>query len=262
MNVNGTDLHVEQHGHGRPLVMLHGLGSNIESMRPDIAALSPVRRVVALDSRGHGRSDRPAAYTLDDHVDDVLAVMDALELQTADVMGTSMGSYVAQGVATRAPERVSMLVLVVPKASGTTSSVARLIGEHAAELHGKTNDEILAFIGELMFAPTSGPDLRAQREQAVQRDLALGLTQTPEQFQAASRALEGFDFRPDLPRVTADTLVVSGRHDPLNPPYEGEVIAGLIPRARFVVLEGSGHLPSLEQPEELHAVIRGFLEGE
>lgn len=262
MDRRGTRIHVEEHGHGRPLLMLHGLGANIESMRPDIQRLSDIRRVIAIDSRGHGRSARPDTYTLNDHVNDVLAVMDTLNLDTADLIGTSMGSYIAQGVATRAPHRITKLILVVPKASGTTSSVARFIGEHAAELHGKTNEEVLAFIGDRMFAPTSGPDIRAQREAGVQRDLALGLTQTPEQFQAASRALEGFDYRPDLPKVTADTLIISGRHDPLNPPHEGEVIAEMISRARFIVLESSGHLPSLEQPEDLHSVIRGFLEGE
>ncbi|WP_412028102.1 alpha/beta fold hydrolase [Deinococcus yunweiensis] len=260
MNVNGTELYVEEHGQGRPLIMLHGLGANIESMRPEIERLGQIRRVIALDSRGHGRSARPEAYTLADHVDDVLGVMDALNLETVDLMGTSMGSYVAQGVATHAPQRLSKLVLVVPKASGTTSSVARLIGEHAAELEGKTNDEVLAFIGDLMFAPTTPPAIRALREQAAQRDLDLGLSLSPEQFQAASRALEGFDFRPALPNITADTLVVSGRHDPLNPPQEGELIAQLIPDARYVVLERSGHLPSLEEPERLLGVIREFLE--
>ncbi|MBB5377741.1 3-oxoadipate enol-lactonase [Deinococcus metalli] len=262
MNVGGTELHVEDHGHGPPLVMLHGLGSNVEWLRPEIEQLSRIRRVIALDSRGHGRSDRPAAYTLADHVSDVLGVMDALGLERADVMGTSMGSYVAQGVAIRAPQRVSKLVLVVPKASGTTSSVARLIGEHAAELEGKSNDEVLAFIGGLMFAPTTSPEVRARRDQGTQRDMELGLSLTPGQFQAANRALEGFDFRPELPRVTAPTLVISGRHDPLNPPAEGEVIARSIPYARMVVLERSGHLPSLEEPDELVEIIRDFLQQE
>ncbi|THF84822.1 alpha/beta fold hydrolase [Deinococcus sp. KSM4-11] len=262
MNVNGTDIHVEEHGQGRPLLMLHGLSANIESMRPEIERLSTLRRVIAVDSRGHGRSARPPAYTLADHVSDVLGVLDALGLDTADLMGTSMGSYIAQGVATRAPQRILKLVLVVPKASGTTSSVARLIGQHAAELEGKSNDEVLAFIGDRMFAPTTPPDIRALREQGAQRDLALGLTLTPEQFQAANRALEGFDFRPALPNVTADTLVISGRHDPLNAPEEGDVIARLVPHARMVVLERSGHLPGLEEPERLFEVIRDFLQQE
>lgn len=262
MNVNGGDIHVEERGQGQPLLMLHGLGAHIESMRPEIERLGELRRVIAIDSRGHGRSTRPEMYTLDDHVSDVLGVMDGLGLDTADVMGTSMGSYVAQGVATRAPQRISKLVLVVPKASGTMSSVARFIGEHAAELEGKSDGEVLAFIGDRMFAPTTPPEVRALREQGVQRDMELGLTLTPAQFQAANRALEGFDFRPALPDIKADTLVISGRHDPLNPPAEGEVIAGLIPRARMVVLERSGHLPGLEEPDRLLEIIRAFLQGE
>ncbi|WP_309572777.1 alpha/beta hydrolase [Deinococcus sp.] len=262
MNIGGTEIHVEESGQGRPLLMLHGLSANIESMRPEIDGLSAIRRVIAVDSRGHGRSARPEAYTLEDHVSDVLGVMDALNLDSADLMGTSMGSYIAQGVVTRVPQRISKLVLVVPKASGTTSSVARFIGEHTAELEGKSNDEVLAFIGDRMFAPTTSPDIRALRDQAAQRDIDCGLNLTPEQFQAANRALEGFDFSPVLPNVTANTLVISGRHDPLNPPAEGEVIAGLVPHAQYVVLERSGHLPGLEEPDRLLEIIREFLQGE
>jgi len=131
MHVNGTDLNVEQTGQGQPVLMLHGLSSNIAALAPERERLGRRFRVVAIDSRGHGRSARPAAYTLQDHVNDVLGVMDALGLERADVIGSSMGSYIAQGVAASAPDRVRRLVLITPKASGQTSSVARFLAEHA-----------------------------------------------------------------------------------------------------------------------------------
>lgn len=259
MHLNGIDLHVEQTGEGVPLVMLHGLTANIETMRAEINRLSRSRRVIAIDSRGHGRSDKPSIYTLTDHVDDVLGVMNALGLTQVDLMGSSMGSYIAQGVAIREPGRVNKLVLVTPKAHGATSSVARLLAQHAAELQGKSEAEVQAFLFGLAFAPTTSAQVRASMMASMQQQAAAGLMLTPEQNLAANRALEGFDFRPDLARVTAKTLVISGRHDALNPPEEGELIAGLIPGARFEVLEHSGHVPNLEEPERFFELIESFL---
>ena len=259
MHINGAELNVEQAGNGLPLVMLHGLTSSVAAMQPEIDVFSLHFHVVAIDSRGHGKSDKPAHYTLQDHIDDVLGVMDALELPSVFLMGSSMGSYVAQGVAAQQPQRVSKLVLVTPKASGQTSSSARLLAQHAVELQGKSPEELQAFLIAKIFAPTTSVDVKASLAAFAQQQAEAGLTLTPAQTEAANRALEGFDFRPVLPGVTAQTLILSGRYDPLNPVEEGETIARLIPGARLEVLEHSGHVPNLEEPERLHRLVLEFL---
>ncbi|ULH14221.1 alpha/beta hydrolase (plasmid) [Deinococcus sp. KNUC1210] len=259
MQINGLELNVQQSGSGQPLVLLHGLSSDITAMQPQIDAFSEQFHVIALDSRGHGRSDRPAEYTLQDHISDVIGVMDALDLPTVFLMGSSMGSYVAQGVATRQPQRVSKLVLVTPKASGQTSSSARLLAQHAAELEGRSPEEVQAFLADKLFAPTTSTEIKAMMAESMQQHAQAGLTLTPAQYLAANRALEGFDFRDVLPQVTAKTLILSGRFDPLNSVQDGEEIARLIPDARLEVLEYSGHLPNIEEPERLHQLVLDFL---
>ena len=259
LQIGGVELNVQQAGTGQPLVMLHGLASNLTAMQPEIDRLSQFFRVIALDSRGHGRSQRPAAYTLQDHVDDVIGVMDALGLGTVYLMGSSMGSYIAQGVATQQPARVAKLVLITPKARGKTSSVARFLAAHAAKLEGLTPEEVQAFLMNGIFAPSTPAAVRSALAEAAQQQAAAGLMLTPEENLAANRALEGFDFTPLLPQVTARTLVISGRFDPLNPVEDGQEIARLIPGAQFEVLEHSGHIPNLEEPEQLHGRIEGFL---
>ena len=77
--------------------------------------------------------------------------------------------------------------------------------------------------------------------------------------EAAIAATGAFDFRPALPRVKARTLVISGRHDWLNPPEEGALIAALIPQARQAILEHSGHLPVIEEREAYLSLIAAFL---
>jgi 3-oxoadipate enol-lactonase len=137
--------------------------------------------------------------------------------------------------------------------------VARLIAQHAQELAGKSPEEIQAFVLAKIFAPTTSSEVKAAAASFGQQQLEAGLVLTPEQNLAANKALENFDFRPALASITASTLVISGRHDPLNPPEEGELVASLIPGSTFVVLEHSGHVPNLEEPERLMALIEEFL---
>lgn len=259
MHVNGVELNVQQSGRGQPLILLHGLTSNITALQTEIERLSASFHVIAIDSRGHGRSEKPADYRLQDHVDDVIGVMDALGLDAVFLMGTSMGSYIAQGVAAQSPGRVRKLVLVTPKSNGQTSSVARFLTQHAEELRGRSPQEVQAFLMANIFAPSTPTSVKAALGVFAREQAEVGLVLTPAQDAAANRALEGFDFRPLLPLVTAQALVISGRHDPLNPVEEGQEVARLIPHARFEVLEHSGHVPALEEPERLLGLVEDFL---
>ncbi|MGY2895547.1 alpha/beta fold hydrolase [Deinococcus sp. UYEF24] len=259
LTVNGIRLHVTEEGAGRPLLLLHGLSANAAMMEPEITGLARSFRVTAPDLRGHGRSDRPAAYTLHDHVQDLLGLLDALELDRVAVLGVSMGSYIAQALTIAAPERVSALVLVVTKAGGTTSSTARYLAEHAGELQGLTPEQIRLWLGNRMFAPQTPEAMKQAFAAFMTEQERTGMTLGPQQLEAANKAMEGFDFRPDLPELKVPTLVISGRHDILNPPEAGEEVAHLIPNARFEVLEDAGHLATLEQTPRFLELVESFL---
>jgi 3-oxoadipate enol-lactonase len=252
----GVRLHVEIAGDGPPVVLLHGLTSSVAALAPEIAFLSPWRRTIAIDARGHGASDKPPAYTLDDHVADVLAVMDRLGVARAALLGRSMGSYVAQGVAIAAPDRIDDLVLVVPRAHAVESSLARLRRAHAADLDGRDPDAQRALLRRLMLAPTT-----PERTASLLATLATrGVDRlTPAEEVAAMAAVAVFDFRPHLHRITARTWVVSGRHDRLNPPAEGAIIAAAVAGARHAVLERAGHLPAVEDRDAYLAAVGAAL---
>lgn len=256
VHVNGIRLNVEITGAGPPLVLLHGLTSSIASLRGEIGHFRKVRRVIAIDARGHGASDKPTHYTIEDHIADVLALLDTLEITRCALLGRSMGSYIAQGVATRMPHRVDDLVLVVPRAHAIESSMTRLRRTYAHELDGRSAEEQRRILLSHMLAPGT-PKRTAALLAAMAANAATPLTQTEEA--AAMAATARFDFRAHLPAVTARTLVVSGRHDKLNPPAEGALIASLVASARHVVLEESGHLPATEEPRRYLAVIDEFL---
>lgn len=256
VQVNGVRLHIESTGAGRPLVMLHGLAGNVATLRNDMQAFSDRFRTIGIDCRGHGLSDHPASFTLSDHFADVLAAMDELGVDSFNLIGSSMGSYVAQGVAFNAPDRVKKLVLVTPKAHGERSSSEEMLKTRGAHLAKASPAEQREFLLSLILAPTT-PEHRAEVFAEMARNA--GTTMTAAQTAAVRKAMENFDLRPHLPRIKAQTLVISGRHDPLNPPAEGKVVADLIPGSRFEIFEHSGHVPRLEERAAYLKLVGEFL---
>ncbi|MGO9545816.1 MAG: alpha/beta fold hydrolase [Rhodomicrobium sp.] len=256
ISVNGIRLNAAIEGEGPPLLLLHGLGSSIASLGAEIEHFRPHRRIIAIDARGHGGSDRPARFTIQDHIADVVAVLDALGIAKCALLGRSMGSYIAQGAAAAAPERIGDLVLVVPRAHASESSMIRLRRHYASELQGRSRQEQRRILLGHMLAPST-PARMASLLAALAEKSQDELSGAGEE--AAMAATAAFDFRAVLPRITARTLVVSGRHDWLNPPEEGALIASLIPGARQAVLEHSGHLPAVEERECYLALIASFL---
>jgi 3-oxoadipate enol-lactonase len=249
---SGSNLHYIEKGNGRPLILLHGLTSNSQMFKVEIENWQEKFRVIALDSRGHGKSEKPLQYTLDDHIQDVIALLDHLKIEKASILGVSMGSYIAQGVAIAYPERIDKLILVVPKSNGITTSIEELFARHAEELKGLSKEGQMAYISKYIYR--NFPAIKKRLTEIGQYETML----TSKQQEAANRALAGFDFRPQLPYVMAETLVISGKYDGLNPPEKGKEIASLMPNASFVEFENSGHIPPAEEPERFLQVVTEF----
>lgn len=250
---NGVTLTYDDDGAGTPIILLHGLGGNRYSYLEFIEKFKSHFRVIALDSRGHGDSEKPKNYTLNDHIEDVIALIDYLGIDSAHILGASMGSYIAQGVAIAIPNRIKKLILVVAKSHGKTSSTQELMERHAEEIVGLNLEEAMAHLSKYMFY---NPDAVWKYLMEFQMK---GHVLTPEEQAAANKALEGFDFRPALHKITAETLVISGKHDGLNPPKLGREIANMIPHSTFVEFEESGHAPNAEEPEKFMKVVKNFL---
>ncbi|EKQ57701.1 MULTISPECIES: alpha/beta hydrolase [unclassified Clostridium] len=251
IKVNGINLNVEVQGYGQPLILIHGLGCDNTQWEREIKRLSKNFKTIALDCRGHGKSDKPTSYTLNDHIQDILSIMDTFEFSTVNLYGVSMGSYIAQGVAISQPNRVKKLILTVPKSNGLTSSTQRLIQEHEDELKKLDELEKLKFFYKFI---SYNPDDIFSKYPNI-----LSSTLTPEQTSAANKALAGFDFRNKLHYIKAKTLVISGKYDCLNPPSEGKLCASLIPNATFIEMQYSGHIPMIEEPEKYIKIIEKFL---
>lgn len=249
-----THLHFREFGRAEsaPLVLIHGLYGDSSTVSPLAERLSDAFRVIAVDALGHGGSPRPETFTLADQGRAVNDLIASLGYASATVVGISMGSYIAAQAAILEPACTSHLVLVVTKGSGTTSSTAAYAERHGFDLASATLDEALEFMAGAMWSPHTSLERRA--------DLMAMQTSGQIELDAGARAaidasLRDFDLEPGLPSITARTLVISGRSDGLNPPEVGERVAALIPGARFVEYERSGHMLAYEETDRLVADI-------
>ncbi|SEQ40438.1 alpha/beta fold hydrolase [Microlunatus flavus] len=241
-----------------PLFLVHGLYGDSTTVQDLATALAARFRVVAPDMLGHGRSTHPRHFTLADQGRALNGLVAALGYDRAVLVGVSMGSYVAAQAAVLEPDRVSRLVLVVPKAHGTSSSSVAYAQRMGFDLAAATPEEQLSFMAGAVWSPATS---------AERREEIMASAQAPDQVllsvderAAVEESLAGFDLRPDLARITAPTLVVSGRSDGLNPPAAGEELARGVPGARFEVYESSGHMLSFEERDRLVADVIGFVD--
>lgn len=250
IKINGININVQIEGDGYPLILIHGLGCDNTQWESEIYRLSKNFKILALDCRGHGKSDKPDAYTLKDHVQDILSLMDDLKFSTVNLYGVSMGSYIAQGVAITQPNRIKKLILTVPKSNGLTSSTQRFFKDHANEIEGLNENEKMLFLYRHI---TYDPEILLKNQERLKSTL------TPKQTVAANKALEGFDFRGELHKITAKTLIINGKYDELNPSAEGKLCASLIPNSTFIEMKYSGHIPMVEEAETYNNIIDQFL---
>ena len=253
-SINGLTLYWREAGPGNapPVVLANSLGTDTRIWDAVIGALSSRYRVISYDKRGHGLSDAPPApYTIAEHVADLAGLANALGLERFALAGVSVGGMIAQGFAAAHPQRLGALVLC---------DTAPRIGT------GASWDARIAAVTADGIASISGPILerwfsRAFREKkpvelAGWRNL---LERTPvEGYAGTCAALRDADLRPAIGTIGLRTLVVVGEEDGSTPPELVRETAASLPNARFEVIPGAAHLPMIEQPERLAALMEQY----
>jgi len=246
-------LGAQQTGAGRPLVLVHGFPFDAEQWSEQLTTLAERRRVIAVDLRGRGRSTHAPNddWTLDTHADDVARTLDDLGLARADVVGLSMGGYVAFALLRRHPGKVASLTLIDSKASADTAEAR----------HGRDeNARIVREHGTRALVPIMIPKLVAPSSPAwVSQKLAVMIERTPPA--TCIRDLMAMRDRPDSDptSVRVPTLVLHGALDALMPVAAAHAMAAAIPGARFVEVPGSGHIACLENAPVVNQALASFL---
>jgi poly(3-hydroxyalkanoate) depolymerase len=254
VTVDGMQLRVRVQGSGDPLLLVMGLGGNIEMWDPLVHALQG-RQTIAFDAPGMGESDGSGRLLRMKHLAAIAAqVVEQLGYGQVDVLGVSLGGAVAQQLAFQAPERVGHLILAATACGiggvpGSPLALAMLLTPY--RYYSK---RYLRLIAPYLYGGTNRPALIEQQAIArVQRPPSiLG-------YYLQMTAMAGWTSLPFLRRIRQPTLVMAGDRDPIVPLINGRILARLIPDARLEVVRGGGHLFLLERARESAAAIEGFL---
>jgi len=261
IRVNGIKIAYDTYGdmNKKPLFLVHGMGVQRMGFDEIIPGLTKDRFVICYDTRGHGQTTKPAAFNMDDHMNDLCGMIEAFGYEKADVFGLSMGSYITLYTLCHKPQYIDKAILCVSKAGddGNGSSTARLLKEAGYEWGKAPMEVVIKVINDALFAPTTTPEQRAAFS-AITGPNYVPLT--AEDRAAANASMVGWNCKPYLKDIQQKVLVLSGKYDGINPPeIEGQPLADGIPNSSFVVLQHSGHMPHKEEPEALVAAVNDFL---
>ena len=234
------------------VVLTNSLGATRAMWDPQVPALAERYRVVTYDTRGHGESPAPAGpYTLDDLVDDVVALLDEVGAERAHVVGLSLGGMTAMRLAARNPERLHRLAVLCTSAKADPQG---FLDRAAAARSGGT-----APLAPTVVSRWLTPSYAAAHPDLVTRLETMIATADDEGYAACCEVVAGMDLRPDLGRIGAPTLVVSALEDPALPPEHQQVIADGIPGAELLRVSPGAHLANLERTQEVTGALLAHL---
>ena len=240
---------------GTPVIMLHGFTDSWFSFSRVLPLLDNKYRVYSLDQRGHGESDRPmSGYAMEQFAGDVLAFMDAMNIKQATIVGHCLGSFVAQHVATNAPDRVSKLVLV---ASGTTlrnDTVRELQREIATLKDTSPVPEAFAraFQSSTIYSPLPADFVQAVVNESVKVPVHVWRGVVAELLAPESEA--------QLQKVKTPTLIVWGDKESLFPRSEQDRLVSVLRNSVFKVYPDTGHALHWERPERFAKDLQEFID--
>jgi 3-oxoadipate enol-lactonase len=253
----GVELYWERSGAGEPLLLIQGMsGTHLTWGTPFLSRLEPDFDCVVFDNRGIGNSPVVSEpFTIPDLAADALAVMDAAGLESAHVLGISMGGMVAQELTLAHPDRVRSLTLGCTYCGGPGSSL--IAPEDAGPLLEAMNSGNLDRVFKAMYEVNLSPNFRAEESNYADfTAMASALPARQQTVQMQIQALYGHDTQARLPDIAAPTLVIHGTEDRMIPVANGELIASLIPGAHLEIYDGVGHLFWWEQPERSADLLR------
>lgn len=256
-NVNGIKLYYEIYGDGDPVVLIEGLGSQLQSWATQVPIYSKHFKIVVFDNRGAGKSDKPeAGYSTQDMAQDTASLMDELGIESAHIIGKSMGGMIGQWLAINHPNKVQKLVMGCSSASRDEvgneilrmgREIATNMGPKAVWLMslylGYTREYIEINLGTIKEAMRTVPD----DPEALQGYLG------------QSFAVEGHNTVSKLDQIMSPTLVMLGETDLIASPKRSGQLAKLIPKSQLRIFPKVGHGFWRERQKEVDKLVLDFL---
>ena len=252
----GLRIHYVESGdaRGTPVVFVHGWPDSWFSFSRVLPLLPATLRLIALDQRGFGESDHPdAGYTIPGFATDLVALLDALDIDRAVLVGHSYGTFVARRAAITVPERVAALVLI---GTGASTKIAGADDLQAA-LRELPDPIPEPFAREFQLGTVYRPLPPEFFDRIIEESLKI----PPRLWPVMIDCLLAYDDTRELGRIRAPTQLLWGDHDALFSRAQQDAFLAALPAARLKVYQETGHCPNWERPEWVAADIAHFVEG-
>ena len=258
ITVNGVEIYYEQRGWDKPgdvLVLSNGVLMSTASGAFKKAALSRHCRLLLYDCRGMWQSEHPPGpYSMEQHADDLAALLDALDVEAAHIGGVSYGAEISLVFALRHPGRTQSLI-VASAVSQIDPQLRAMIDAWSAAVRAKDPELLFRVTVPVNFSEPWIAANGAALELARQRYRDLDM----DAFHNLLESFSKLDVTEKLHEITAPALVIVGEEDILKPRKYAEIIAREVPKSEFVVIPHAGHATLWEQAELFNTLILGFL---
>ncbi|NEN85950.1 alpha/beta fold hydrolase [Paenibacillus elgii] len=247
-------------GSGRPVVLLHGISNSGRAWAPQIAPLVEAGfRVIVPDHAGHGASarlDRP--FSVSDIAADVLALLDHLSIEAADIIGLSLGGMVALEIALTQPRRVGKLI-VANSFDTTATEEFRIMAEGWARTFRGEDGPVKRFEG--IWPMNVNEAFRASEEGMKTYQVWHGLAATADGQSLAhvAEGIVGFDATARLDSLSMPVLFIAGEQDRMSPPAVSRRMADRVPDAGYVEIQGAAHISNADSAEVFNEAVISFL---
>ncbi len=257
VSANGIQQYYEITGDGPPLVLVAGMGGTANYWEEQVSLFSQHYTVITYDQRGTGRSDHSRVSGIEQLRDDLLALLDAIGFDRVDLLGHSTGGNIAQIIAIENPDRLARLVIY----ASTTH------GDHYRSKVWRIRRSILEQQGPALYGDMSSLMLypprwivenadKLERQQAAQMKMLAPVDVMTSRIEAVQK----FDRRDQLSRISTPTLVICSKDDTQTPSYFSEELAAKIPTAELILVDYGGHACSRTVPQEFNELVLEFLQ--
>ncbi len=266
IEINQSNIYYERSGSGTPLIFIHGAFANSSMWDPQWEYFQNRFQVIRYDLRGHGKTGRSGlnSYQMDTFVDDLAAFLDALEISSAILCGVSFGGSIAQGFASRFPEKVKGLIL-----AGSMVSMSLTFSEKIQRyvlvpkwlmlgiiksMSVKKFVEFSYWLSRIFF----GKNFLSYDEKIADYLRNCMISIDSQEYLKIWQAIYGFDPFP-LERITCPTLVVNGEKEPKRIIHHSKELVNRIPLTQWKIIEQAKHSMNMENAVEFNRIMDEFI---
>lgn len=251
VKVDDVNIYYEITGEGPALVLLHGWTGNHKWWKEQVPFFSKNYKVITLDHRGHGESDKPrSGYSMQVFTEDLYRVLNELRIDRAIIAGHSMGGMIAQLFCLSYPEKVGGLVLVDTSSNGmgVISFEDVLVSIQTQGFESFTEQ----FFCPALFASGISEEIINWTKSEILK--------TPQHaVEEAAKAMSKYDVTDQLPKIKVPTLIIHGNQDFAIDLKMAKMLHEKISNSRLKVIDGAGHCTMLEKPDEFNKIVLEFL---